>query len=42
LPLNTLDRWRDQVKAVTKEQVKAAFKAHLDINRMVTVVVGAP
>lgn len=42
LPLNTLHTWRDQVKAVTKEQVKAAFKAHLDINRMVTVVVGAP
>ena len=42
LPLNTLDTWRDQVKAVTKEQVKAAFKTHLDINRMATVVVGAP
>jgi zinc protease len=42
LPLDTLDTWRDQLKAVTKEQVKAAFKSHLDMNRMVTVVVGAP
>jgi len=42
LPLDTLDTWRDQLKAVTKEQVKAAFKTHLDMNRMVTVVVGAP
>ena len=42
LPLDTLDTWRAQLKAVTKEQVKAAFKAHLDMNRMVTVVVGAP
>ncbi|MFM1869326.1 MAG: hypothetical protein RLY99_70 [Pseudomonadota bacterium] len=42
LPLDTLDTWRDQLKAVTKEQVKAAYKTHLDMNRMVTVVVGAP
>jgi zinc protease len=42
LPLDALDTWRDQLKAVTKEQVKAAFKTHLDMNRMVTVVVGAP
>ena len=42
LPLDTLDTWRDQLKAVTKEQVNAALKAHLDMNRMVTVVVGAP
>jgi len=42
LPLDTLDTWRAQLKAVTKEQVKAAFKAHLDMNRMVTVVVGTP
>ena len=42
LPLDTLDTWRDQLKAVTKEQVKKAFKTHLDMNRMVTVVVGAP
>ncbi|MFM8152785.1 MAG: M16 family metallopeptidase, partial [Polynucleobacter victoriensis] len=42
LPLDTLDTWRDQLKAVTKEQLNAAFKAHLDMNRMVTVVVGAP
>ena len=42
LPLDTLDTWRDQLKAVTKEQVRVAFKAHLDMNRMVTVVVGAP
>jgi hypothetical protein len=27
---------------VTKEQVMAAFKKNLDVNQMVTVVVGAP
>lgn len=41
LPLDTLDTWRAQLKAVTKEQVKTAFKTHLDMNRMVTVVVGS-
>jgi zinc protease len=40
LPLNTLDDWTMQVKKVTKEDIQAAFKKNLDMNKMVTVVVG--
>jgi len=42
LPLDTLDQWTNQLRKVTKDQVTAAFKKNLDINQMVTVVVGAP
>ena len=42
LPLDTLDQWTAQLKTVTKEQVIAAFKKNLDVNQIVTVVVGAP
>lgn len=42
LPLDTLDQWTTQLKAVTKEQVITAFKKNLDVNQIVTVVVGAP
>jgi zinc protease len=42
LPLDTLDQWTNQLRKVTKEQVAAAFKKNLDVNQMVTVVVGAP
>jgi zinc protease len=42
LPLDTLDQWTNQLRKVTKEQVVAAFKKNLDVNQMVTVVVGAP
>ena len=42
LPLDTLDRWTNQLRQVTKDQVTAAFKKNLDVNQMVTVVVGAP
>jgi zinc protease len=41
LPLNTLDEWTNQVRAVTQEQVKQAFQKHLNMNEMLTVVVGA-
>jgi zinc protease len=41
LPLNTLDEWTNQVRAVTSEQVKQAFQKHLNLNQMLTVVVGA-
>jgi zinc protease len=41
LPLNTLDEWTNQVRAVTDEQVKKAFQKHLHMDQMVTVVVGA-
>jgi zinc protease len=42
LPLDTLDQWTNQLRRVTKDQVIAAYKKNLDINQMVTVVVGAP
>ena len=42
LPLDTLDRWTNQLRQVTKDKVTAAFKKNLDVNQMVTVVVGAP
>jgi zinc protease len=42
LPLDTLDQWTNQLRKVTKDQVTAAFKKNLDVNQMVTVVVGAP
>jgi zinc protease len=42
LPLDTLDQWTNQLRKVTKEQVIAAFKKNLDVEQMVTVVVGAP
>lgn len=40
LPLNTLDEWTNEVKKVTKDDIQAAFKKNLDMNKMVTVVVG--
>jgi zinc protease len=42
LPLDTLDQWTNELRKVTKEQVIAAFRKNLDVNQMVTVVVGAP
>ena len=41
LPLDMLDHWTQDVQAVTREQVKSVFKKHLDMSRMMTVVVGA-
>ena len=41
LPLDMLDHWTQEVQAVTREQVKQVFKKHLDMSRMITVVVGA-
>jgi zinc protease len=40
LPLNTLDVWTKQVAAVRKEDVRDAFKRHLDMRRMISVLVG--
>lgn len=40
LPLTLLDTWTEQVNAVTRDQIVHAFQAHLDMERMVTVVVG--
>jgi len=40
LPLDYLATWRDEVRAVTAAQVRAAFQRKLDPSRMVTVTVG--
>ena len=42
LPLDTLDTWTEKINAVTKEQVIDAYKKYLDMDSIVTVVVGAP
>jgi len=40
LPLDWLDRYVERVRAVTREQVREAFRRRLDPGRMVLVVVG--
>ncbi|MCW5625573.1 MAG: insulinase family protein [Burkholderiales bacterium] len=40
LPLDYLDRFVDNVQAVTLEQVREAFHRRIQLDRMVTVVVG--
>lgn len=40
LPLNYLDTFRENVNAVTKEQIKAAFKKHVQFDQMVIVKAG--
>jgi zinc protease len=40
LPLDTLDVWTQQVAAVRKEGIRNAFKRHLDMRRMISVLVG--
>lgn len=40
LPLDYLDTWTRQVRAVTLEEVRAAFQRVLQPERMVTVIVG--
>jgi zinc protease len=42
LPLNTMDEWTNQVKKVTKEDIEKAFKKNIEMDRMVTVIVGGP
>ncbi|WP_251367725.1 pitrilysin family protein [Polynucleobacter sp. JS-JIR-II-b4] len=41
LPLDTMDVWTKQIEAVTLEQVNAAFKKYLAMDRMKIVVLGA-
>jgi zinc protease len=41
LPLDTMDVWTKQVEAVTLEQVNAAFKKYLAMDRMKIVMLGA-
>lgn len=40
LPLNYLDTWTDQIKAVTKTQASEVFRKYIDPTKLVTVVVG--
>ncbi len=40
LPLNYLDEFPKRVEAVTAEQIQAAFKRHIDPDKLVTIVVG--
>jgi len=39
-PLNYLDTYQSKVDAVTTDQVKKAFQKNIDVDRLVTVVVG--
>jgi hypothetical protein len=38
--LNTLDLWTQQVAAVKKEDIRAAFQRHLEMGRMISILVG--
>jgi zinc protease len=40
LPLDYLHKFNDNVEAVTVEQIKAAFQQRLDLDKMVTIMVG--
>ena len=40
LPLDYLDTYTDKIDAVTIDQIKAAFKRHVQPDKMVTVMVG--
>lgn len=40
LPLDYLDRFNDQVEAVTRERIRDAYQRRIDPDRMVTVTVG--
>lgn len=40
LPLDYLDTYTDKIDAVTVDQIKAAFKRHVQPDKMVTVMVG--
>jgi zinc protease len=42
LPLDTLDRWTQEVANVNADQIRQALKKHIQMNTIVTVVVGGP
>ncbi len=42
LPTDWLERWTERLAAVSRDQVMKAIARHIDPDRMVTVVVGAP
>ena len=41
LPLDYLDTFTRRIEAVTLEQIRDAFRRHIDADRLATVVVGA-
>jgi zinc protease len=41
LPLDYLDRFVENIEAVTRDQIRDAFRRRIDPDRLVTVVVGA-
>lgn len=42
LPLDYLDTWTEQIRKVTRQQVKEAFQRHVRPDAMATVIVGGP
>ena len=40
LPLDYLDHWIERVRAVTVEQVRVAFRKHVQADALVSVIVG--
>lgn len=42
LPLDYLNTWTARVNAVTREEAQTAFAKHVNLSKMVTVLVGAP
>lgn len=42
LPLDYLATFSDRVRAVNRDSVRAAFQRHIDLDRMLTVLVGQP
>ena len=41
LPLDYLDHYAENIEKVTAADIKAAFARHVDLKRLVTVLVGA-
>ena len=42
LPLDYLEKWPAKVASVTAQEIQAAFKRKIEINRLETVIVGGP
>ncbi len=42
LPLDYLETFNDKVSAVTKDEIHAAFKKHLQPNKLAKIIVGGP
>lgn len=42
LPLDYLEKFNGNIEAVTAEQIKTAYKRHVHLEKMITVIVGGP